>query len=91
MENDFRKDHIISCRPQLGYCVWIQFEDGLEGVVDLKELLKVPAFTEAWQSIEQFNQVRIDPRTQTLTWGEKGGEVDINPSTLRDKIFKRNP
>jgi hypothetical protein len=89
MDRDFRKNHIVSCNPQPNYCVWIRFEDGLEGIVDLKNLVEVPAFAETWKSIEEFNQVRIDPQTQTLTWGKKGEEVDINPSTLRNEILKK--
>ena len=91
MDKDFRKNHVIFCKPQPNYRVWIQFEDGLEGVVDLKNLVEVPAFAEAWDSIERFNQVRIDPQTQTLTWGEDGEEVDINPSALRAAILKKHP
>ena len=88
MENDFRKNHVIACKPLSDYRVWIKFEDGLEGVVSLRDLVKLPAFAEAWESIEQFNQVRIDSRTQTVTWGEEGNEVDVAPSSLRNRILK---
>ncbi len=31
-----KKARIIACEPKPNYCVWIRFDDGLAGVVDLK-------------------------------------------------------
>lgn len=67
------------------YRVWICFDDGLEGEVDLHELVGQGVFA-AWKSIEFFNQVRVDPKTDTLSWGE---EIDLDPYVLREKIVKR--
>lgn len=79
---------IVRCKPEPNFRVWIQFADGLEGIVDLRDLLEKPAFQRAWQSTEQFNQVRIDPITDTITWGEEGDEVDVNPMELRKEILE---
>jgi hypothetical protein len=82
---------IIKCRPEQNFHVWIQFADGLEGIVDLRDLLEKPAFQRAWQTTEQFSRVRIDPITETITWGEEDDEVDINPMELRKEILERGP
>lgn len=84
---DSKKNRIVNCRSEPNYHVWIQFEDGLQGTVDLKDLLEVPAFKQTWQSVEDFNQVRIDPKTHTITWGKEGNEVDVNPAALRKDIL----
>ncbi len=80
---------IIKCKPESNYRVWVQFNDGLEGIVDLSHLKEVPAFKRVWKTIEDFNQVRIDPFTHTITWGEHGSEVDINPAELRKEVLQR--
>ncbi len=78
----FKKAKIVSCKPRSNYRVWICFDDGLEGEVDLSHLVGKGVF-EAWESIEFFNQVRIDPKSDTLTWGE---EIDLDPYVLREKV-----
>lgn len=55
-----KRAKIISCQSRPNYCVWIRFDDGLEGEVDLHELVGKGVFA-AWESIEFFNLVRVDP------------------------------
>ena len=66
---------IVACKPRPNYRVWIRFDDGLEDEVDLNELVGKGIF-KAWDSVEFFNRVRIDPKTDTLTWGD---EIDLDP------------
>ncbi|PIS01329.1 MAG: DUF2442 domain-containing protein [Chlamydiae bacterium CG10_big_fil_rev_8_21_14_0_10_35_9] len=79
---EFKKAKIVSCEPRPNYRVWIRFDDGLEGEVDLSDLVGKGVF-EAWESVEFFNQVHVDPKTDTLSWGE---DIDLDPYVLRDKI-----
>jgi hypothetical protein len=81
---DFKRAKIIACKPKPNYHVWIRFDDGLEGEVDLSALVGKGVF-EAWESVDFFNQVRVDPRTDTLTWGD---EIDLDPYVLREKLQK---
>ena len=46
---------IVDCKPKPNYHVWIQFDDGLEGEVDLSYLVGEGVF-EAWKSVEFFNR-----------------------------------
>jgi hypothetical protein len=78
----FKRAKIVACKPKPNNHVWICFDDGLEGDVDLSPLLGHGVF-EAWKSIEFFSQVRVDPETDTLTWGD---EIDLDPYVLREKI-----
>ncbi len=81
-------ERIISCRPSLNYHVWVRFQDGLEGIVNLSDLREKPAFKRVWKSEEDFSKARIDPFTHTVTWGETGCEVDVNPAELRKEILE---
>lgn len=80
----FRRAKIVACKAKPGYRVWIRFDDGLEGEVDLSHLVGNGVF-EAWKSVEFFNKVHVDPKTDTLSWGE---EIDLDPYVLREKISK---
>lgn len=79
---DFKRAKIVACKPRTNYRIWIRFDDGLEGEVDLSELVGQGIF-EAWESVKFFNQVRVDLKTDTVAWGD---EIDIDPYVLREKI-----
>jgi len=81
---------IVKCKPLPKYQVWIQFEDGLEGVADLSDLMERPIFKRAWSSSDLFDRVRIDPITDTITWDVDENTVDVNPEALRKEIEKRD-
>jgi hypothetical protein len=50
-----------------GFVVWVRFNDGSEGEVDLSNELDGPMF-EPLKDPEVFAQVRLDPDTHTLVW-----------------------
>lgn len=79
---DLKRAKIVACQPKPNYHVWIRFDDGLEGEVDLNHLVGKGVF-KAWNSIEFFNSVRVDPKTDTISWGE---DIDLDPYVLREKI-----
>ena len=74
---------IVACKPLPNYHIWICFDDGLEGEVDLSHLVGKGVF-EAWNSVEFFNQVRVDSKSDTVAWGE---DIDLDPYVLREKII----
>lgn len=84
MSHRFKRAKIIACRPETNYCVWIRFDDRLEGVVDLSYLVGKGVFV-AWKSEAFFNQVKIDSISDTLCWGN---EIDLDAYVLREKIMQ---
>ena len=82
---EFRRAKIIACKPKPNYRVWIRFDDGLEGEVDLSDLVGKGVF-KAWESVDFFNQVRVDPKTDTLAWGD---DIDLDPYVLKERISKQ--
>ena len=77
-----RRAKILACKPLPNYHLWIRFDDGLEGEVDLNHLVGKGVF-EAWKSVEFFNQVRVDSKSDTVAWGD---DLDLDPYVLREKI-----
>jgi|GEM_PF-755960 len=73
---------IVACKALPNYHIWIRFDDGLEGEVDLNHLVGKGVF-EAWNSIDFFNDVRVDPKSDTVAWGE---DIDLDAYVLRQKV-----
>lgn len=81
---DFQRAIIVECKPQPNYRLWIRYADGLSGVVDLSHLVGKGVFS-VWESIDAFNKVYIDIKTQTVAWK---GDLDLDPYVLREKILE---
>ena len=69
-----------SCRP--GYTVWLRFDDGLEGEVDLSAELLGPVF-EPLRDVAYFRRVQLHPELRTLVWPNG---ADFAPEFLRKKL-----
>jgi hypothetical protein len=69
---------IVEVEARGGYRIWIRFEDGVSGEVDLSDLVGKGVFRR-WQDEQEFREVRIDPETGTVAWP---GEIDLAPDAL---------
>ncbi len=82
----FKRARIVECKPQENYKIWVRFDDGLVGEVDLSNLVGRGIFA-SWLSIEFFKSVYVDKISETVAWGE---DIDLDPYVLRNKILKSN-
>lgn len=73
---------VIDVRHVRDHILWIKFEDGSEGEVDLAGSLRGPVF-EPLKEIEYFKQVRVNPELGTIVWPNG---ADIAPETLHQRI-----
>ncbi len=73
---------VIAVRHIREYVVWVKFEDGMEGEVDLRSSLRGPVF-EPLRDVEYFRQVRVDPEIGTIVWPNG---ADIAPETLYERL-----
>ena len=64
--------------------VWMRFEDGVEGEVDLSHLVGVGVFR-IWRDRQRFQQVRVGEFGE-LSWGE---DVDLCPDSLYLQVTGR--
>ena len=51
------------------YSIWLKFDDGTEGEVDLSHLIDKPVF-QNWKDSDFFDRVYIDPETGAIAWDE---------------------
>ncbi|MGJ8647094.1 MAG: DUF2442 domain-containing protein [Marinomonas colpomeniae] len=71
--------HIKSARYLSGYTLWIAFDDGSEGEVDLNGKLKGSMF-EPLNDITEFQKVTVDPELETIVWPNG---ADLAPEFLK--------
>jgi len=72
VETRYVRDHIL----------WVRFEDGAEGEVDLANSLRGPVF-EPLRDLSFFAQARVDPELGTIVWPNG---ADIAPETLYERV-----
>ncbi|MBU2055355.1 MAG: DUF2442 domain-containing protein [Proteobacteria bacterium] len=69
-----------------GYRLELAFDDGLEGVVDLSELVGTGVFA-LWRDRHVFEQVRIGSFGE-LAWGD---QIDLCPDALYLRATGKKP
>lgn len=75
----------LACKAESGYKVWIRFDDGLEGLVHLENLLGIGAF-KMLRDLHAFRAVHVDPQDGTITWP---AGVRLDPEILYQDIAAR--
>ncbi|MBI3292495.1 MAG: DUF2442 domain-containing protein [Elusimicrobia bacterium] len=77
---------IVKVEPKGSYRLAIRFSDGLEGEVDLSDLVGKGVFA-AWKDAKCFAKVSIDPETHTVCWP---GGLDLAPDALYEDLQKKS-
>jgi hypothetical protein len=77
---------IIKVKPLPQYKLWLQFKDGIEGVVDVSNLLNKGVFSK-WNDPGEFEKVEIGSSGE-LIWGD---DLDLCPDTLYMEITQKKP
>lgn len=72
--------HITAAKHLSGFKLWIAFDDGTSGEVDLEGVLKGPIFAPL-QNLELFRQVKVDAELETVVWPNG---ADLAPEFLKD-------
>ncbi len=73
---------VIEARNVDDYVIWLRFDDGVEGEIDLKDELWGQVFAPLKER-EYFRKFRIHPEFHTLTWEN---EADFAPEFLYDIV-----
>ena len=81
-----RRVRPIEVRAGKPYRIWLRYEDGVEGEVDLSHLAGDGVFV-AWKDHEFFSAVRLGPGT-SIVWGDT---LDLCGDALYMKITGMTP
>src|SRR5438128_8491011 len=73
---------IVEARYVTGHTVWLRFEDGTQGEIDLAADLWGPVF-EPLRDPDYFKQVRLNPDIGTIVWPNG---ADFSPEFLYEKV-----
>ncbi len=68
------------------YNIWIRYDDGTEGIVNLSHLVGKGVFL-LWNNYDEFKKASIGPSGELL-WGT---EVDLCPDALYLQITGKKP
>lgn len=74
--------HVKEAKYLYDYVIWLRFNDGAEGEVNLKDELYGEVF-EPLKNLEMFKSFKVDPDLETIVW-ENG--ADFAPEFLYDKM-----
>ncbi len=74
--------HVKEAKYLHDYVIWLRFNDGAEGEVNLKDELYGEVF-ELLKNLEKFKSFRVDPTLETIVW-ENG--ADLAPEFLYDRM-----
>jgi len=77
---------IIAVEPLENYHLHIQFEDGVEAIVDISQMIKFTGVFAPLQDKQHFANVEVNPEVGTIEW-QSG--VDIEPDVLYATITKK--
>lgn len=74
--------HVKDAKYLHDYVIWLRFNDGAEGEIDLREELEGEMF-EPLRDLEKFRRFYVDPELETIVW-ENG--ADLAPEFLYDNM-----
>ena len=76
----------IEVRPVGRYRIWLRYQDGTEGEVDLSHLAGKGVFA-AWDTEGVFARVKLGPHGR-IEWP---GDIDLCPDSLYLKLTGKQP
>lgn len=70
---------IVDARVTDGYRLYIRFEDGVDGEVDLSRLIEFKGVFSPLQDVRELARLRVDPEIGTVCWPNG---ADLDPDVL---------
>ena len=74
--------HVVDVKYVRDYVIWVKFNDGIDGEVDLSAELEGEVFGPL-KDEELFKTIKVDPLLQTVVW-DNG--ADLAPEFLYDNL-----
>ncbi len=74
---------IVEAKPIKDYKLYLKFEDGINGIVDISQLIDFVGIFEKLKDFSYFQTVKVNPEWGTIYW-ENG--ADLDPDVLYSLI-----
>ncbi|HEX3656342.1 MAG TPA: DUF2442 domain-containing protein [Pirellulales bacterium] len=74
---------IVEVRPLEGHRLWLRFEDGVAGTIDLVRMVPFEGVFAPLADESHFRQVRVLPDTGTIGWPSG---ADLDPDVLYSHV-----
>lgn len=74
---------IVAAEARADFRVWVRFENGVEGEVDLAHLVGKGVFQRWAENPSEFAEVSIDSGSGTVVWP---GGLDVAPDRLYSEV-----
>jgi hypothetical protein len=78
--------NVVKVEPRGGYRIWLQFQDGVEGEVDLGPLLSFQGVFTPLRDPTYFARVRVNRDLGTICWPD---DADWDPLVLYSLVAGR--
>jgi hypothetical protein len=70
---------IVEARPVGGFKLYLRFEDGVEGEIDLSSLIEFKGVFAPLRDAREIAKLRVDPEQGTVSWPNG---ADLDPDVL---------
>jgi Protein of unknown function (DUF2442) len=74
---------VVEVKALAGFQLHVRFEDGVEGDLDLKEMVRFEGVFAPLREPARFAEVRVHPELGTICWPNG---ADLDPDVLYSKI-----
>ena len=74
---------IVKAQPTTNYCLYLCFEDGVEGEVDIAQLIHFTGIFAPLKEQSEFRKVSVEPELGTICWPNG---ADLDPDVLYARI-----
>ena len=79
---------VVEARPVGAYRVYLRFDDGVAGEIDLAALITFDGVFAPLRDPQHFRELRVAPELGTICWPNG---ADIAPETLYEATLRRLP
>ncbi|MCE5266726.1 MAG: DUF2442 domain-containing protein [Planctomycetaceae bacterium] len=74
---------IVEVKPLDGYRLFLRFEDGAHGEVDLAQMIPFEGVFAVMRDLVEFQKVRVNEETGTICWPNG---ADLDPDVLYSQV-----
>jgi len=74
---------VVEVRPADGHRLFVRFQDGVQGEIDLEQMVRFEGIFEPLRDPARFAEVRVDAELGTVCWPNG---ADLDPDVLYAKL-----